>query len=53
MAVLKEKNVNLEAIKKMSKSVFMKGHANYENAEEIYEIANPPKKAKTEDKEVE
>jgi hypothetical protein len=46
MAILKEKNVNKEAVKSMKKSEFLKAHSNYDNAEEIYDAICPPKKDK-------
>lgn len=50
MANLKDKNINKDAIKSMSKSAFLKGHSKYDNAEEMYIKYNPEKKDKKEDK---
>lgn len=50
MAILKDKNVNKESVKSMSRSVFLKIHSNYDNAEEIYDAICPVKKDKKEEK---
>jgi hypothetical protein len=46
MAILKEKNVNKEAVKSIKKSEFLKAHSQFDNAEEIYDEICPPKKDK-------